>query len=114
SCYGDHLHLHSFPTRRSSDLIRTISIPNTHDADGVAEFWILLSPGPKVLGTKFITGDEVLRPFTKELEAAAYPDTFPEATEVRLLRRGRLACVRGATTPCRLLLASAETVRTEE
>jgi tetratricopeptide (TPR) repeat protein len=94
--------------------IRTISIPNTHDADGVAEFWILLSPGPKVLGTKFITGDEVLRPFTKELEAAAYPDTFPEATEVRLLRRGRLACVRGANTPCRLLLASAETVRTEE
>jgi hypothetical protein len=80
----------------------------------VAEFWILLSPGPKVLGTKFITGDEVLRPFTKELEVTAYPDTFPEATEIRLLRRGRLACVRGASTPCRLLLASAETVRTEE
>jgi tetratricopeptide (TPR) repeat protein len=94
--------------------IRTISIPNTHDADGVAEFWILLSPGPKVLGTKFITGDEVLRPFTKEIEAAAYPDTFPEATEIRLLRRGRLACVRGASAPCRLLLASADTVRTED
>lgn len=93
---------------------RTISVPNSYDADGVAEFWILLSPGPKVLGTKFITGDEALRPFTKELEAAAYPDTFPEATEVRLLRRARLACVRGANTPCRLLLASAETVRTDE
>src|SRR5947207_75408 len=94
--------------------IRTISIPNTRDADGVAEFWILLSPGPKVLGTKFIAGDEVLRPFTKELEAAAYPDTFPEATEVRLLRRGRLACICGASTPCRLLLSSAESVRTED
>ncbi len=112
---GDSEIDHRVEERRSQLTdIRTISIPNTHDADGVAEFWILLSPGPKVLGTKFITGDEVLRPFTKELEAAAYPDTFPEATEVRLLRRGRLACVRGATTPCRLLLASAETVRTEE
>lgn len=112
---GDREIDHRVEERRSqlTDL-RTISIPNTRDADGVAEFWILLSPGPKVLGTKFITGDEVLRPFTKDLEAAAYPDTFPEATEVRLLRRGRLACVRGARTPCRLLLASAETVRTEE
>lgn len=94
--------------------MRTVLIPNAHDADGVAEFWILLSPGPKVLGAKFITGDEVLRPFTKDLETAKYPDTFPEATEIRLLRRGRLACVRGTASPCRLLLASAETVRTDE
>src|SRR5205823_7379851 len=103
SCYGDHLHLHSFPTRRSSDLIRTISIPNTHDADGVAEFWILLSPGPKVLGTKFITGDEVLRPFTKELEAAAYPDTFPEATEVRRSEEHTSELQSLAYLVCRLL-----------
>jgi tetratricopeptide (TPR) repeat protein len=94
--------------------MRTISVPNAHDADGVAEFWILLSPGPRVLGAKFITGDEVLRPFTKELEAASYPDSFPEATEIRLLRRGRLACVRGNGSPCRFLLASAEAVRTDE
>jgi len=94
--------------------LRTISIPNTHDADGVAEFWILLSPGPTVLGAKFINGDEVLRPFTKELESAAYPDTFPEATNIRMVRRGRLACVRAEDAPCRLLLASAETVRVEE
>jgi hypothetical protein len=94
--------------------LRTVAIPNTHDADGVAEFWILLSPGPKVLGTKFINGDEVLRPFTKDLESAAYPDTFPEATNIRLVRRGRLACVRGEGVPCRLLLASAEAVRVDE
>jgi tetratricopeptide (TPR) repeat protein len=94
--------------------MRTVSVPNAHDADGVAEFWILLSPGPRVLGAKFITGDEVLRPFTKELEAASYPDSFPEATEIRLLRRGRLACVRGNGGPCRLLLGSAEAVRTDE
>jgi tetratricopeptide (TPR) repeat protein len=102
--------------RRRAQLteLRTITVPNAHDADGVAEFWILLSPGPQVLGAKFVSGDEVLRPFTKELESASFPDTFPEATNIRLLRRGRLACVRGTGLPCRLLLASAETVRTDE
>jgi tetratricopeptide (TPR) repeat protein len=102
--------------RRRAQLtdLRTITIPNAHDADGVAEFWILLSPGPQVLGAKFVSGDEVLRPSTKELESASFPDTFPEATNIRLLRRGRLACVRGTGLPCRLLLASAETVRTDE
>lgn len=79
--------------------LRTVPIPNTHDADGVAEF---------------ITGDDVLRPFTTELEAGKYPDSFAEATEIRILRRGRLACMRGAGNTCRLLLASAETVRTDD
>ena len=94
--------------------LRTITIPNAYDADGVAEFWILLSPGPQVLGAKFVSGDEVLRPFAKDLQSASFPDTFPEATNIRLLRRGRLACARGTGLPCRLLLASAESVRTEE
>jgi tetratricopeptide (TPR) repeat protein len=91
--------------------IRAISIPNTHKADGVAEFWILLAPGPRVLGVKFITGDEILRMYTKELETANYPIIFPEATDLRLLRRGRLNCSPVANEPCRLLLASTETVR---
>jgi tetratricopeptide (TPR) repeat protein len=113
---GSDIEIDQRVEQRRSQLtdMRTISIPNAHDADGVAEFWVLLSPGPKVLGAKFINGDEVLRPFTKELESASFPGTFPEATEIRLLRRGRLACVRGAGTPCRLLLASSETVRTDE
>jgi tetratricopeptide (TPR) repeat protein len=93
--------------------VRTISIPNPTKVDGVAEFWILLSPGPTVHGVKFISGDEVLRPFEKELESAKYPDVFPEATEIRLLRRGRLVCT-GDQKPCRLLFASAETVRTDD
>ena len=113
---GSDIEIDQRVEQRRSQLteMRTISIPNAHDTDGVAEFWVLLSPGPKVLGAKFITGDEVLRPFTKELESASFPGTFPEATEIRLLRRGRLACVRGVGTPCRLLLASSETVRIDE
>lgn len=92
---------------------RTIQIKNSHAAEGIAEFWVLLSPGPKVRGAKFITGDDELAQFSKDIEAAAFLDCFPEATEVQLLRRARLSCPSSAPN-CSLLLMSAETVRPAE
>lgn len=89
---------------------RTIKIKNAHEVDGIAEFWILLFPGPKVGGVRFISGDEAMRAFANDLEAAAFPDSFPDTTDVKLLRRGRLTCVR-ASGNCNLLLLSAETIR---
>lgn len=92
---------------------RTIAVKNSHQVEGFAEFWILLSPGPKVLGVKYVTGDEELTPFTKDLESLSYPNTFPEATELRLLRRGRLACSR-SSTDCHLQMISSLNVQTDE
>ena len=93
--------------------LRTIAVKNSHQVEGFAEFWILLSPGPKVLGVKFVTGDEELTPFTKDLESVSYPNTFPEATEMRLLRRGRLACSR-SSPDCHLQMISSLNVQTDE
>jgi len=92
---------------------RTIPIKNSHSAEGIAEFWILLSPGPKIHGAKFITGDDELAQFSKDIEAAVFPDCFPEATEVQLLRRARLSCPPSSPN-CSLLLMSAETVQPAE
>jgi TonB family protein len=89
---------------------RTIQIKNSHQAEGIAEFWILLSPGPKVRAVKFITGEDELAQFSKDIEAASFPDCFPEATELELIRRGRLSCA-PASPNCSLLLNSAETVQ---
>ena len=94
--------------------LRTVHIKNAHDLDGIAEFWILLAPGPKVRGAKFISGDEILRPFATELTSASVPDFFPEATETQLVRRGRLSCTPAPVSQCNLLLASAESVRSTE
>ena len=91
----------------------TIALKNSHQVEGFAEFWILLSPGPVVRGVKFINGDEELGSFAKDLESVAYPDAFPEATELRLLRRGRLACTR-SSPDCRLQMISSQSVPTEE
>jgi TonB family protein len=92
---------------------RTIQIKNSHQAEGIAEFWILLSPGPKVHAVKFITGEDELAQFAKDIEAASFPDCFPEATELQLIRRGRLSCA-PASPNCSLLLNSAEAVQPAE
>ena len=92
---------------------RTITVINSHLAEGFAEFWILLSPGPTVRGVKFISGDDELAPFSKDLETVSYPNTFPEATELKLLRRGKLACTR-SSPDCRLPMISSQTVPTDE
>ena len=92
---------------------KTINIRNTHHAEGFVEFWILLSPGPTVRGVKFANGDEELKPVEKDLEGVMYPDSFPEATELRLLRRGRLSCA-NSSPDCRLLMVSAQSVPTDD
>jgi tetratricopeptide (TPR) repeat protein/transglutaminase-like putative cysteine protease len=88
----------------------TIKLKNSHDADGIAEFWVLLTPGQKVADVKFISGDESLRPFASDLQAAPFANFFPDATEVKLPRRGKLTCSR-STAQCSFLLMSSETVR---
>jgi dipeptidyl aminopeptidase/acylaminoacyl peptidase/tetratricopeptide (TPR) repeat protein len=92
---------------------RTIQIKNLHQAEGIAEFWILLSPGPKVRAVKFITGEDELARLSKDIEAVSFPDCFPEATEIQLIRRGRLSCP-PASSNCSLLLNSAEAVQLAE
>jgi hypothetical protein len=88
----------------------TIKLKNARDVDGIAEFWILLSPGPKVSVIKFISGDEPLRMFAGDLEVAAFPDSFPDATDIKIPRRGKLSCSH-SMGQCSFLLISAETVR---
>lgn len=89
---------------------RTLEIKNAHSADGIAEFWILVVPGSKVIAVKFISGDEVLHPFTTEIEATSFSESFPDDSEIRLLRRGKLRCSRSSDN-CNLVLEPAETVR---
>lgn len=87
----------------------TMNTKNTHHTEGFAEFWILLSPGPTVRGVKFTNGDEELKPFEKDLESVTYPNSFPEATELKLLRRGRLACM-NSSPDCRLQMVPTQSV----
>lgn len=92
---------------------RTIAFNNSHHSEGFAEFWILLSPGPTVKGVKFASGDEELKAFTKDLEDFSYPNCFPEATELRILRRARLSCLNSSPN-CQLQFVASQNVATDE
>jgi Flp pilus assembly protein TadD len=81
--------------------------------DAQADFLVLLSPdgkGAKVEGVRFISGSERLRPFAAKLRTLDYGSTFPDASPVKLVRRGTLACS-AATADCTFTLIRPEDVR---
>lgn len=98
--------------RRLLQDTRTITIHNSHNSEGFAEFWVLLSPGPTVGGVKFASGDEDLRAFAKDLETADFPNCFPDATEIRLVRRARLSCT-NSSSQCRLQFIAPQDIPAE-
>ena len=89
----------------------TIAVKNAGQMEGTAEFWILLSP-PGSTESKFVTGDQKLAPLAKDLQGIAYPNSFPEATQLKLLRRGRLWCAH-PSSDCELMMVSSPSALTE-
>ncbi len=82
--------------------------------DAEADFFILLSPGEKNAkadGVKFISGSEKLRPFAPKLRALNFGPMFPDASPIKLVRRGTLACS-ASTGDCTFTLIRPEDVRT--
>jgi tetratricopeptide (TPR) repeat protein len=82
---------------------------------GNADFFILLSGGAgsqsRVDAVKFVSGDEKLKSYTEALRTADYHLTFPDATPVKVLRRGTLSCS-VTTRKCEFSLMLPDDVRT--
>ncbi len=82
--------------------------------DAQADFFVLLSPGEKearVEGVEFVSGSEKLRPFAEPLRALDYGAVFPDASPVKIVRRGTLTCS-AKTGDCSLTLIPPDEVRT--
>jgi Flp pilus assembly protein TadD len=93
--------------------IRTLPAGKLLKEDVQADFWVLLSPGGKtarVDAVKFISGSEKLRPFAGKLRDLEYGSMFPDASPIRLVRRGTLACS-ASTGDCTFTLIRPEDVR---
>ena len=79
-----------------------------------ADFLVLLSPGEKdakVEEVRFVNGSEKLRPFAANLRSLHFAGMFPDASPVKLVRRGTLSCS-AATGGCIFVLLLPEDVRT--
>jgi tetratricopeptide (TPR) repeat protein len=96
--------------RSELSAIRTVKLKPIMSKQATAEFFVLLSPGPKVEEVKFISGDEGLRKATEALAAAKYDVLFPNDHPIRIVRRGILMCHSGATG-CEFVLYPTDSVR---
>lgn len=92
--------------------LKTIAVKNSGQIEGSAEYWILLSPPPVPAEAKFVAGDQKLASFAKDLQGMAYPNSFPDAEQSKLLRRGKLSCA-SSSSDCELIMVSSQSVPTE-
>jgi tetratricopeptide (TPR) repeat protein len=75
--------------------MRTVNIPYHAKLQGnsrTAQFAISLTNGSNGNDVNFISGAEELRNATADLAAAKYPQSFPDSTPVRIVRRATLSC----------------------
>jgi Flp pilus assembly protein TadD len=94
--------------------LRTMTLKNSTKKDGSAAFFILLSRDEtdlaKVEAVKFLSGTESLKDMSTALRTAKFSQTFPDASSLKILRRGILSCT--ATSPdCTFVLDLSEDVR---
>jgi tetratricopeptide (TPR) repeat protein/transglutaminase-like putative cysteine protease len=93
--------------------LRTLPAGKLLKEDAQADFLVLLSPGEKsaqVESVKFISGSETLRPMATKLRSLDYGQEFPDASPVKIVRRGTLACS-AASGDCTFTLIRPEDVR---
>jgi len=83
-----------------ADFFLTFSAPATSDSKP-------LKPDQ----VKFVSGDESLRNYAAQLQAATFHVAFPDDTPIKLVRRGVLSCS-DTNHECRMLLMLPEDVRT--
>jgi Flp pilus assembly protein TadD len=91
---------------------RTLKLPNAGKLVGKADFFIVLSNGPRsaitVEGVKLVDGDDGLKSATEILQTGKYNQKFPDETPVKIVRRGTLSCKAG---DCTFLMAIPDEVR---
>ena len=86
---GEHVDAVALQDLRMLKLDKFAGKPKNHAS---AEFFLLIGPGPKIVGAKFISGSEELRDAGSSLAAEKVDVLFPDARPAQILRRGILDC----------------------
>ncbi|MGA7853244.1 MAG: hypothetical protein WCA15_07945 [Candidatus Acidiferrales bacterium] len=94
-------------TKRSAS--EGIKFPNSANVNDFGEVWLLLKPGPTVADVQFINATDALKSTATEIRAIHFPDTFPDATAVTLIRRAKIICSHDSKD-CNLSLIPADEV----
>ncbi len=88
--------------------VRTFKLPRLTTQTASAEFLILLAPGPKTIGAKFLNGSEALRGAAEAIGRISFNPDFPDDAPSTLTRDGIVSCSSGG---CDLVLLPASASR---
>ncbi len=103
--------------RPELDAARSISLKGAwkEKTDAAADFLILFSPGSaggagaRVEAVQYVSGSQALRALTERLRSLDYGIKFPDASPVKLVRRGTLSC-EARSGDCTMVLSPPEDV----
>lgn len=103
--------------RTEMESLRSVHLPWTGKSAKGEFFFTFSSPSPadgrqmKPDQVKFVSGDESLRNYASQLQAAMFHVEFPDDTPIKLVRRGVMSCAE-STHECQMVLMLPEDVRT--
>ena len=93
--------------------LRSFPVPGAR-GDGTGEFFVMLTADARVEEVRFASGDASVKPLAESLKKVPFKLTLPEASDVRLFRRGILVCMPGGKTApssCDFILIPPDAVR---
>jgi len=86
---------------------RSVSIPNPAGLEGIAQYFLIVGPGSKVVDLQAVGSDDSLTGLKDALRSATMPQSFPDATTQKLPHAGALSCPR-VEAPCTFTFTSAD------
>ena len=112
---GGNAQIDALVSKARPELAKTrtfrVKLPVKENAS--ADFLIAMSPSrtkntsAQIEAVRFVGGSDSLRRFANELKSLDYGEVFPDATPMKLIRRGTLACS-AATGDCNFILSLPE------
>jgi len=97
------------PSGADLSQLRSVKLKRLVAGSATAEFFLLVSPGPKVTDVQFVSGSEKLKSAGQALSEAHFQMAFPEGSSARLVRRAILSC--SPVTGCAAVLFTPDSVR---
>jgi transglutaminase-like putative cysteine protease/tetratricopeptide (TPR) repeat protein len=72
--------------------LRTVKLPEVTMKSGSAQFNLVFDSSPRPERAEFVEGDESLRSAGTQMREKDFPVRFPDASSIKILRRGKLSC----------------------
>lgn len=83
------------PSVDANELVaaRTVKLAGFTGKGRSARFNLVFDGSPRPERAEFVDGDEALRPAGEKLRETDFPVRFPDASSIKIIRRGQLTCV---------------------